>query len=57
MFVGEQNGLIMDAPGALDRLQAHMDEGFGEDGEPLEGSMVVDDFVVWVRAAMCIPLL
>ena len=41
----------MDAPGALDRLQSHMEEGFGEDGEPLEGAMVVDDFVVWVRAA------
>ena len=47
----------MHAPGALDRLRSHLEEGFGEDGEPLDGSMVVEDFVVWVRAATHIPSL
>ena len=42
----------MDAPGALDRLRSHMDDGTGEDGEALAGSMVIEDFVVWVRAVV-----
>ena len=44
-----QNGVMMDAPGALDRLRRHLDDGSGADGQPLEGSMVIEDFIVWVR--------
>ena len=39
--------VISDAPVALKRLREYLQQEEGEDGEPLEEQMVVEDFIVW----------
>jgi hypothetical protein len=38
---------------ALGRLRRHLENEDGADGEPLEGAMMIDDFIIWVRKRCC----